>query len=211
MFTLSSSLWTLKENPSPKLSQLGEVHGSTTSLHLPSHTLNDSPSIASSEFSTSPQEETILQRSRSSHSFRLLPFHRRGSRSLSPSPSDHSRSESAPPYLREAAHFRKASSSSSDQNHQHAWKIISIAPGHKPKHKNQKDNDKPSASRVGRARTDPYGVPYSFPSPLSPGAYDYVRLVQLDRKLVLDPDFRAHRMDRRRNASFPPGKRVRSV
>ncbi|KAI9444627.1 hypothetical protein H4582DRAFT_832332 [Lactarius indigo] len=109
-FTLSSSLWTLKEYPTPYLPQVGEEHGSTT---VPADKLCDSSSIASSELSTSPQEEgfsgksgTTSKRSRSSHRrpFRLLPFHRRGSRSLSPSGPRESHRTSPP--------LRRASSSS---------------------------------------------------------------------------------------------------
>lgn len=188
-FTLSSSLWTLKEYPTPYLPQVGEEHGSTT---VPPDRLCDSSSIASSESSTSPQEEVFSEKSSKSkrsrsghrHPFRLLPFHRRGSRSLSPSPLGESH--------RTSSSLRRASSSSGiDQVRRssvlkYMWRA---APGHrksKEKKRKAKSEGEPSASRVGRSRTDPYQAPYFFPSPMSPGAYDYVRLVQHNRKPVLN-------------------------
>ncbi len=124
-FTLSSSLWTLKEYPSPYLPQVGEERGSTA---IPPDRLCDSSSIASSELSTPPQEERFSEKSRKSsttskhsrsshgHPFRLLPFHRRGSRSLSPSPGQSRRT--SPPLPEVANPPRRASSSSrNDQDH----------------------------------------------------------------------------------------------
>ncbi|KAH9033039.1 hypothetical protein EDB84DRAFT_1561782 [Lactarius hengduanensis] len=200
-FTLSSSLWTLKEYPTPYLPQVGEEHGSAT---IPPDRLCDSSSIASSEFSTSPQEEVFSEKSSKSstskrsrsghrHPFRLLPFHRRGSRSLSPSPPGESH--------RTSSSLRRASSTSGiDQVRRSSvlkysasfspseFQVWRAAPGHrnsKEKKRKAKSEGEPSASRVGRSRTDPYQAPYFFPSPMSPGAYDYVRLVQHNRKPVL--------------------------
>ncbi|KAH9065576.1 hypothetical protein EDB87DRAFT_1819602, partial [Lactarius vividus] len=191
-FTLSSSLWTLKEYPTPYLSQVGEEHGSAT---IPPDRLCDSSSIASSELSTSPQEDVFSEKSTKSstsklsrsghrHPFRLLPFHRRGSRSLSPSPPGESRPPS--PSLR-----RVSSSSGINQDRRSSVLkyVRRAAPGHrngKEKKRKAKSEGEPSASRVGRSRTDPYQAPYFFPSPMSPGAYDYVRLVQHNRKPVLN-------------------------
>jgi hypothetical protein len=61
------------------------------------------------------------------------------------------------------------------------------APGHRDNKKKRKAEGQLSVSRVGRSRTrtDPYQAPYFFPSPMAPGASDYVRLVQHDRKPVL--------------------------
>ncbi|KAH9081476.1 hypothetical protein EDB83DRAFT_549178 [Lactarius deliciosus] len=184
-FTLSSSLWTLKEYPTPYLPQVGEEHGSAT---VPPDRLCDSSSIASSEFSTSPQEEVFSEKSSTSkrsrsghrHPFRLLPFHRRGSRSLSPSPPRESQRTSSP--------LRRASSSSRIDQVRRSSVLKYMrraAPGHrnsKEKKRKAKSEGEPSASRVGRSRTDPYQAPYFFPTPMSPGAYDYVRLVQHHRK-----------------------------
>ncbi|KAI9455914.1 hypothetical protein BJY52DRAFT_1188132 [Lactarius psammicola] len=200
MFTLSSSLWTLKEFPSPYLPQVGEEHGSTT---IPPDGLCDSPSIASSELSTRPQEEMFSEKSRKSsttskHSrsghgrpFRLLPFHRRGSRSLSPSPPGQSRHTSPPLAEVDNPPRGAPSSSRNDQDHSrssvldYVWRVA-------PRHRNEKEKKRKadpegqlSASRVGRGRTDPYQAPYFFPSPMSPEAYDYVRLAQHNRKPVL--------------------------
>ena len=61
------------------------------------------------------------------------------------------------------------------------------APGHRDnKEKKRKAEGQLSVSRVGRrSRTDPYQAPYFFPSPMSPGASDYVRLALHDRKPAL--------------------------
>src|SRR6266404_6173897 len=62
-----------------------------------------------------------------------------------------------------------------------------VAPGRRyNKGKKHKAEGQTSASRVGRSRTDPYQAPYFFPSPLSPGAYDYVRMAQHNRKPALN-------------------------
>lgn len=210
LFTLSSSLWTLKEYPSPYLPQVGEGHGSTAP---PPDRLRDSPSIAPSQEETfSEKSRKLSSRSKHSHSghghpFRLLPFHRRGSRSLSPPPPGQSRRASPPDHLPEAV-TRAPSSSKSDQDLRRTsvldhgtsfspFELQSLispfitvrraAPGHKNnKEKKRKAEGQLSETRVGRGRTDPYQAPYFFPSPMSPGAYDYVRLAQYNRKPVLE-------------------------
>jgi hypothetical protein len=61
-----------------------------------------------------------------------------------------------------------------------------VAPGHKDnQERKRKAEGQVSASRVGRSRTDPYQAPYFFPSPMSPGASDYVEQAQHNRKPVL--------------------------
>ena len=212
LFTLSSSLWTLKEYPSPYLPQVGEGHGSTAT---PPDRLSDSPSIASSQeerFSEKPRKSSPTSkhsRSRHGRPFRLLPFHRRGSRSLSPPPPGQSRRTSPPYHLPEAATppRRAPSSSRSDRDLRRTSvldhsaffsppKLQSLisplitvkkaAPGHRyNKGKKRKADGQLSASRVGRSRTDPYQAPYFFPSPMSPGASEYVRLAQYNRNPVL--------------------------
>ena len=120
LFTLSSSLWTLKEYPSPYLPQVGEGHGSTAT---PPDRLSDSPSIASSQEERSSKKSRKSSstsrhaRSRHRHSFHLLPFHTRGSRSLSPPPPGQSRRTSTRHHFHEAATPpRRAPSSRSDQD-----------------------------------------------------------------------------------------------
>lgn len=113
LYTLSSSLWTLKEYPSPKPSQLGKERWATTTLSdVPPSTLSDSPSVSSFRLSTSPQEEQLseapstgLKRKHSSHFFPLLPFHRKRCRPSSSPLSSISRHNSAAssPRLRELA------------------------------------------------------------------------------------------------------------
>ncbi|KAI0248345.1 hypothetical protein BJV78DRAFT_1236818 [Lactifluus subvellereus] len=185
-FTPPPSLWTLKEYPSPRPPELGGEHVLTSLFDTPD-TLCDSPPIASSELFAPPPEEMSPQVSSPEskhthlcHSCRLLPFHRRCSYSHSSSLPDLSRHGLALPHLREADARRRSGSPSSDQNHRrsplskHVRKIAAIAAGHKVKHRKPKDKkDQPSASHVGRGRTDPYQAPYFFPSPVSPWAYDY--------------------------------------
>ncbi|KAF8274281.1 hypothetical protein EI94DRAFT_1714038 [Lactarius quietus] len=194
LFTISSSLWTLKEYPSPYPPQVGEGHESTAP---PPDRLRDSPSISPS------QEESFSEKSRKSSStskqsrsgrgrpFHLLPFHRRGSRSLSPPPPGQSRRTSPHHHIPEAATppRRSRSRSRSDQDLRRTSVMDHVrraTPGHRSnKEKKRKVEGQLSESRVGRGRTDPYQAPYFFPSPLSPGAHDYVRLAQHDRKPVL--------------------------
>ncbi len=138
LFTLSSSLWTLKEYPTPYLLQGGDEHGST---NVPPDRLYDSPSIASSELSTPPQEERFSKSRKSSkskrsrsghgHSFRLLPFHKRGSRSLSPSTPGQSSHRSSLHHFPEAANLSRRSSSGSDQDHRRSSILdhgVSVSP-----------------------------------------------------------------------------------
>lgn len=251
LFTLSSSLWTLKEYPSPYLPQVGEGHRSTA---IPPDRLSDGPSIASSELSTPPREGRVSEKSKKSNSiskhsrsghgrpFRLLPFHRRVSRSLSPTPPGQSRRTSPPPHLLEGA-TPPERDSSSDQDHRRTsvrdygtsvspsgyQSLISlstfsitvrrVAPGHKDnQERKRKAEGQASVSRVGRSRTDPYQAPYFFPSPMSPGAYDYVQLVQHNRKPVLSDrahtpmstEERPHAEEDGRSSSLSRG-RLRSV
>lgn len=245
LFTLSSSLWTLKEYPSPYLPQVGEGHGSTAT---PPDRLSDSPSIASSQeetFSEKPRKSSSTSkhpRSGRGRTFRLLPFRRRGSRSLSPRPPGQSRRTSPPHRLPEAATppRRAPSSSRSDQDlrrtsvldHSAFFSppefqglispLITVrraAPGHRDnKGKKRKADGQLSASRVGRSRTDPYQAPYFFPSPMSPGASDYVRLAQHNRNPVLvdnaytpmSTEGRLHADDNGRSSS-PSRGQLRSV
>jgi hypothetical protein len=121
-FALSSSLWTLKESPSPMPSQLGKEHEATNLSDAPDDVLCDSPS--SIQYSTSPPEEhkpemsrAALKRTRSNHCLSLL--HRKGSHHLS-LPGLSRRKSPSSPHLREAAaaHSRKGSTSG-DRNHRH--------------------------------------------------------------------------------------------
>jgi hypothetical protein len=227
LFTLSSSLWTLKEYPSPYLPQVGEGHGSTAPLP---DRLRDSSSIAPSQEETSSEKSRkssfTSKHSRSSHGrpFRLLPFHRRGSRSLSPPPPAQPRRTSPPPDLPVVATppRRAPSSSKSDQDLRRTSALDHMrgaAPGHRDnKVKKRKSEGQLSGSRVGPSRTDPYQAPYFFPSPMSPWAYDYVQLAQHDRKPVLEDNAhtpisteeRPHAEDNRRSRSRSRGP-LRSV
>lgn len=54
-----------------------------------------------------------------------------------------------------------------------------------PRRRTTSDFKKPAPSR---RRTDPYQAPYFFPTPLSPGADDYVRIVRAERaRLSISP------------------------
>ncbi len=102
-------------------------------------------------------------------------------------------------------------------------KIVDITPVRKcksRKRKDEKNRPSESASLVGRGRTDPYQAPYFFPSPVSPWADEYARLVRLDRKLVLSgagvpasPSASVRsELDRQRLSHGPvPGERMLSV
>ena len=81
-FTRSFSLWTSKESPSLKPSQLGKERWTTTTLSgVPHDTLCNGPSVTSFRFSIPPQEQlseapsTGFKRKRSSHCLPLLPPH----------------------------------------------------------------------------------------------------------------------------------------
>jgi hypothetical protein len=120
-FALSDSLWTLKECPSPKPSQLGEEQGAAILSDVPRDVLCDSPSPIHS--STAPQEghspETphdALKRTRSSHCISLL--HRKGSHTPSLPLAGLSRCKSSSsPHLREAAARSQNGSPGGDRNH----------------------------------------------------------------------------------------------
>ncbi|KAI0003853.1 hypothetical protein BJV74DRAFT_489750 [Russula compacta] len=228
MFTLSSSLWTLTEYPSPKPSQLGEEHGATTVSDVPPDTLTDSPSVASSLSFMPPQEEQLsdapsagLKRSCSSHCLPLLPHDHTASHIHSPPLPGLSRRKSASePHLRVAAALSLKGSSSGHHNHrrtsvtEYVRKVTAMAQGHKGKDGKSKEEER-SASCVGRERTDPYQAPYFFPSPVSPWAHDYIRLARLDRKIdiqpVLPPSAPVRPEDDRWRMSRWPGERMRRV
>ncbi|KAH9962718.1 hypothetical protein BGW80DRAFT_1354091 [Lactifluus volemus] len=97
----------------------------------------------------------------------------------------------APSHLREAVIGTSVSNESQYRPpvSKHVRKIAEIVPGCNVKDRNRRGKkSQTSTSRVGRGRTDPYQAPYFFPSPVSPWAYDYVRLIQLNRKLDLSSD-----------------------
>lgn len=92
-------------------------------------------------------------------------------------------------------------------------KIVEMTPVRRckdRKRKGEKNRSSESASSVGRARrTDPYQAPYFFPSPVSPWAHEYARLVRLDRKLVLSADTPAsHPAPVQPEVSSWPGERT---
>ncbi|KAI0275262.1 hypothetical protein BC834DRAFT_840132 [Gloeopeniophorella convolvens] len=194
-FTPPSSLWPLKEYPSPKPSQLGEAHGSAASaswLDIPDDMLCDSPP----SIGPAPQGmEMFVQGSsngaeplRRHHSFRLLSFHSKSRRAPKPGLARH---KSAPPRLRQARTPPRTALVAYDHHlhhHRHSsvseqvWRLVTTAPGHK-----DKDRLKLAASAVGpRARTNPYEAPYFFPSPVSPEASGYARRAQLGRRPAAD-------------------------
>ncbi|KAH9964148.1 hypothetical protein BC827DRAFT_1189292 [Russula dissimulans] len=235
-FTLSASLWTLKECPSPKPSQLGEERGATTFSDVPPGVLTDSPSTASSRLSMPPQERKVpeaprpglkqpqLNRSHSSHCLPLLPLNRKGLRApSSPVPGLLRRKSSSSPHLREAAALSRKRSSSGDHSRSHtsiseqARKIVTIASLPKSKdgkRKSEKNGPSKSAPRVDRERTDPYHAPYFFPSPVSPLARDYMRLAMLDRNLIsggASPSTPMSPEDGGRHPSSWSGERMRSL
>jgi len=208
LFTLSSSLWTLKESPSPEPSQVGKVHWATTTLSdVQPNTLRGGPTVASFRFSILPQEEQLSEAP--STGFKRKRFLRCKSASS--------------PHLRELAMNQ---SSSGDHYHrrisvsEQVRKVMTISPGRKYKGDKRKGSEKfppsESASRAGRSRnrTDPYQAPYFFPSPLSPWANDYSRL---DRKLVLSADVpplssaQVRPEDHRRRLPSSPGGCMRSM
>jgi hypothetical protein len=97
-------------------------------------------------------------------------------------------------------------------------KIAEIVPGCNVKDRDYRGKKgQTSASRVGRGRTDPYQAPYFFPSPVSPWAYDYVRLIQLNRKLDLSSDVPTSHSpltssgDDQARVSSPSGRNARIV
>jgi len=230
-FTLSASLWTLKEYPSSKPSQIGEEHGATTFPDVPPDVLTDSSSTASSLLSMSPQEQEVveaprpglgqprLKRPHSSHCL-SLPLNRKGSRTpSSPVPGLSRRKSSSSPHLREAAALSRKGSSTGDHSRCHTSvseqvrKIVTIAPL-PGKRKNEKNGSSKSASRVDRERTDPYHAPYFFPSPVSPSAHEYIRLAMLDRNLVSggeSPSAPVYPGDGCQRSSTWPGERMRSM
>jgi hypothetical protein len=123
-FSLSSSLWTLKEFPSPKPPQLSkELWGTTTSSSDVPHTLCDRPSVAPDECSpdehSSEASRIELKRKSSSHHFPFFPLHRKRRRPTSPPLPGFSRCKSAAlsPHLRELAKLPRNGSSSSDHYH----------------------------------------------------------------------------------------------
>ena len=127
LFSLSDSLWTLKEYPSPPMpSHLGEERGATTILSdIPHDILSDSPSSASLRFSAPPQEEhdpraltPPLKRSRSNHCFSRIPLPRKGPRALSlPLPGLSRHKSSSLPHLREVAKLSQNDSHGDGYNH----------------------------------------------------------------------------------------------
>jgi hypothetical protein len=123
-FALSDSLWTLKECPSPKPSQLGEDHEATILSDVPRDVLCDSPSsirhsIAPPHEGHSPETSHVaLKRTRSSHCFSLL--HRKRSHTPSHPLTGLSRCKSSSsPHLREAAALSQNGSPTGDRNHRH--------------------------------------------------------------------------------------------
>jgi hypothetical protein len=124
-FALSDSLWTLKECPSPKPSQLGEDHEATILSDVPRDVLCDSPSsirhsIAPPHEGHSPETSHVaLKRTRSSHCFSLL--HRKRSHTPSHPLTGLSRCKSSSsPHLREAAALSRKGSPSGHPNHRRA-------------------------------------------------------------------------------------------
>lgn len=128
LFSLSDSLWTLKEYPSPPMpSQLGEERGVTTILSdIPHDILSDSPSSASLRFSIPPQEEhdrasiPPLKRSRSNHCLSRIPLPRKGPRALSlPLPGLSRHKSSSSPHLREVTTLSRNESLGGGYDHRH--------------------------------------------------------------------------------------------
>ena len=126
LFSLSDSLWTLKEYPSPPMpSQLGEERGTTTILS--DNILSDSPSSASLRYSTPPQEEhepgasiPPLKRSRSNHCLSSILLPRKGPRALSlPLPGLSRHKSSSSPHLREVATLSRNESHGGGYNRRH--------------------------------------------------------------------------------------------
>ena len=125
LFAPSSSLWTLKESPSPMPTQLGKERWACTLSEVPPDTLCSSP-VASFRFSITPQEgqqlseapSSGLKRRRSSYSFFLLFFRRKRCRPIPPSPPGVSRCKSAA----SSPHLRQLSS----VDHYHYLRRISV-------------------------------------------------------------------------------------
>jgi hypothetical protein len=138
-FALSDSLWTLKECPSPKPSQLGEEHGATILSDVPRDVSCDSPSsihysIAPPQEGHSPETSHVaLKRTRSSHCFSLL--HRKRSHTHHPLTGLLRCKSSSSPDLREAAALSQNGSPSGDPNHRHT-----SLPAHSASSYSQKSN-----------------------------------------------------------------------